>query len=311
MEVKKLVCDICGGKLVMQSGGVAKCDSCGMEYTKERIQEKVQEIKGTVKIEGPVETVKGDAEKERLIKTAQECFRKGAVDEAYKMFRKISTDYPNEWRAWMGIIYSESMYLTDDVIRNNFIHTNQSPENFLKDEYKKAVLFAPEDEHVKINKYRDELVKELHRRISEIQTRDNIIDTINNFKKEITAKKSHIEQVGEIIQNTENDYLNLIEKRRSEVFGGWIWFFIFVVVVAAFIMIPQLSAWWLLLIIPSLGGLSLAFISPAISDENEGKRKRAKEAIERLNKTKNKDELELNEIETKYAELKRKLDKLN
>lgn len=69
--MEALICDICGGKLVMQSGGVARCESCGMKYTKERVQEKVQEIKGTVKIDGPVETVKGDAEKERLLKNAE------------------------------------------------------------------------------------------------------------------------------------------------------------------------------------------------------------------------------------------------
>ena len=27
-----LICDICGGKLVMGSGGVSVCDSCGMEH---------------------------------------------------------------------------------------------------------------------------------------------------------------------------------------------------------------------------------------------------------------------------------------
>ena len=43
-----LVCDVCDGKLVMGSGGVAVCENCGMEHTKERMREKVQEIKGTV-----------------------------------------------------------------------------------------------------------------------------------------------------------------------------------------------------------------------------------------------------------------------
>ena len=30
-----LICDICGGKLVMGSRGVAVCDSCGTEYKSE------------------------------------------------------------------------------------------------------------------------------------------------------------------------------------------------------------------------------------------------------------------------------------
>ncbi len=35
-----LVCDICGGKLVMGSGGIAVCDSCGMEHSPDRMKEK-------------------------------------------------------------------------------------------------------------------------------------------------------------------------------------------------------------------------------------------------------------------------------
>jgi len=45
-----LACDICGGKLVVGTGGVAVCDSCGMKYSKERIQEKVKEKKGSVEV---------------------------------------------------------------------------------------------------------------------------------------------------------------------------------------------------------------------------------------------------------------------
>ena len=53
--MEKLVCDICGGKLIAQSGGVFVCDSCGMEYTKERIKEKVLEVNGTVSVDGKVD----------------------------------------------------------------------------------------------------------------------------------------------------------------------------------------------------------------------------------------------------------------
>lgn len=40
--MSKLCCDICGGVLVMQSGGkVALCENCGMQYGVERLREKV------------------------------------------------------------------------------------------------------------------------------------------------------------------------------------------------------------------------------------------------------------------------------
>ena len=43
-----LVCDICGGKPIMDGGGIAVCDSCGMEYSPDRMKEKIQEVKGTI-----------------------------------------------------------------------------------------------------------------------------------------------------------------------------------------------------------------------------------------------------------------------
>lgn len=46
-----LVCDICGGKLIMGAGGIAVCDSCGMEYSIDRMKEKVQEIRGTIRVD--------------------------------------------------------------------------------------------------------------------------------------------------------------------------------------------------------------------------------------------------------------------
>ncbi len=59
--MKKLCCDICGGALTMQSSGkTAVCDSCGMQYSVERMREKVQKIKGTVSVEGTVRTQDAD-----------------------------------------------------------------------------------------------------------------------------------------------------------------------------------------------------------------------------------------------------------
>jgi len=46
-----LVCDLCGGKLVMHSNGVAVCDSCGMEHGADRMKEKIQEVKGIVQVD--------------------------------------------------------------------------------------------------------------------------------------------------------------------------------------------------------------------------------------------------------------------
>lgn len=40
-----LVCDVCGGKLVMGTGGIATCDICGIEYSTERLREMLQALR--------------------------------------------------------------------------------------------------------------------------------------------------------------------------------------------------------------------------------------------------------------------------
>lgn len=87
-----LVCDICGGKLVMGSGGIATCDSCGMEYSTERVKEKVQEIKGVVRVDNShmIDNWMN------MGKTAAEA---GNQKEAYDYFTKVLEVEPNNWRA--------------------------------------------------------------------------------------------------------------------------------------------------------------------------------------------------------------------
>ena len=50
-----LQCEICGGMLIGRPGGVFECDSCGMKYDTAWAKAKIQEIRGTVKVEGTVE----------------------------------------------------------------------------------------------------------------------------------------------------------------------------------------------------------------------------------------------------------------
>ena len=53
--MKPLVCDLCGGQLIMDdSREFAVCEYCRTKYMKSTLQAKVQEIRGTVKVEGDV-----------------------------------------------------------------------------------------------------------------------------------------------------------------------------------------------------------------------------------------------------------------
>lgn len=106
-----LQCEICGGKLVGKPGGVFECDSCGMEYSTEWAKQKIQEIRGTVKVEGTVEVtgkvqveggsvaVEGAATKESLLKRAKMCIEdarektqqglRGSANELWKQAQEL------------------------------------------------------------------------------------------------------------------------------------------------------------------------------------------------------------------------------
>lgn len=90
-----LVCDLCGGKLVMGAGGNAVCDSCGMEYSTERMREKVQMIKGSVQIDNSnmVDT---------WMRLAMSAAQAGNQKEAYDYYAKVIEVEPQNWRAIFG-----------------------------------------------------------------------------------------------------------------------------------------------------------------------------------------------------------------
>lgn len=79
--MKPLVCDVCGGKLVMQAGGIAKCDYCGLEYSVESLKEKVMQITGTV-------NVQGIATADNLMIRANDCVNEGDLEKAMEYYRK-------------------------------------------------------------------------------------------------------------------------------------------------------------------------------------------------------------------------------
>ena len=59
--MEALKCDFCGGRLVMDdSREFATCEMCGTKYMKSTIQQKVQEIRGSVAIEGDVSVKQAD-----------------------------------------------------------------------------------------------------------------------------------------------------------------------------------------------------------------------------------------------------------
>ncbi len=104
----KLQCEICGGKLIGKPGGIFECESCGTEYSTEWAKAKIQEITGTVKVEGTVEVtgkvqVDSTANVQSLIKRGNLALEDGKWDEATKCFNDALNADPENAEAYLGL----------------------------------------------------------------------------------------------------------------------------------------------------------------------------------------------------------------
>lgn len=99
-----LTCELCGGKLFGKPGGMFECDSCGMEYNSDWAKAKIQEIKGTVKVEGTVSVkVENAATVPNLVQRGYLALESGSFKDANEAFGKAAELDPNCGEAHLGI----------------------------------------------------------------------------------------------------------------------------------------------------------------------------------------------------------------
>ena len=96
------ICEICDGKLVFRGADNFECESCGVNYPKDWVRAKVQEIKGTVRIEGPVE-VAGLESADVLYKRALDWLGLRNMLKAKTVLEEMIEKYPGDERGWRGL----------------------------------------------------------------------------------------------------------------------------------------------------------------------------------------------------------------
>lgn len=96
-----LVCDLCGGKLVMGTGGVATCEGCGMEYTSERLREKIKEGNGAPRAEVPAAPVDNSPVIDNYLSMAKTALDANNNAEAESYANKVIEAQPRHAEAWL------------------------------------------------------------------------------------------------------------------------------------------------------------------------------------------------------------------
>lgn len=105
--MKPIICEVCGANEFIKDNGVYKCKYCNTEYTLEEFKK--------LMIEGPVELVKGKAEKERLVKNAIQYVQLKEYELAETEYKNIVHQFPEDCRGWLGLFSIEfHKYLNGD-----------------------------------------------------------------------------------------------------------------------------------------------------------------------------------------------------
>ena len=122
----KLQCEICGGKLIGRPGGIFECDSCGMEYDTAWAKQKIQEITGTVKVEGKVEvtgTVKLDssANEETFLQRGYLALEDSNWEKAKDFFNQALNYNAKNAEAYLGLAMADEKCKDKNALQQFYV----------------------------------------------------------------------------------------------------------------------------------------------------------------------------------------------
>lgn len=105
MPLVNAKCTNCGGTLTVDaSKDAAICDFCGSPFIVEKaIQNYNYHITNNITAQNVIITGKGEMEKERLLQNAKTQLDFKDYATARSIFQEVSTDYPDDYRAWYGM----------------------------------------------------------------------------------------------------------------------------------------------------------------------------------------------------------------
>jgi hypothetical protein len=205
MATTALKCDLCGGKLQMGAGGIATCDSCGMEHSMDRMKEKVQEVTGTVRVEGAV-SVSGVADIEANMKRARIFLKDEKWNDARTYFNKVLDLDPEYAPAYVGILCVEIEIKTMEDLKN------LKPKKYINTpNFQKAIDFADEKLKETLNGYID-LYKEKQKK-----KYSSLFSSGSNLEEKKAALKQKQDEENMRVQAENERLKGEVEKHQAEI----------------------------------------------------------------------------------------------
>ena len=91
----------------------AKCPNCdgNVELDPKNTFMTCKYCGSNIFVKDAIDAYKEEQKKEYRLKIADECLEKGITEDAEKIYKEISKEFPNDYRGWWGIIRSNPIDL--------------------------------------------------------------------------------------------------------------------------------------------------------------------------------------------------------
>ena len=199
-----LQCDICGGKLMGKPGGIFECDSCGMEYNTEWAKAKIQEIKGTVKVEGTVEVkgtvkvdgpvkVEGNVTVDAMLQRGFMALKANDINKADEFFERALDIHPRCSMAYLGKLLCKTnckeLSELEDIYTGTpkfELFSHWTYEKLIEmPQFRKALEFADGETHALISAWNEKRAERLGRDIQQRMVNVDVREKIRIFNAQM------------------------------------------------------------------------------------------------------------------------------
>ena len=121
--MQAIKCELCGSNEFTKVDGLFQCNHCNTKYTLEEAKK--------LMVSGTVEVVKGNAEKERLLKNAETFLNLSHLDQAITAYSNITEQYPEAPEGWKGLLIIMANYGISSKYRIGY-GTETFARNFIR-----------------------------------------------------------------------------------------------------------------------------------------------------------------------------------
>ena len=187
MPLVNAKCTNCGGTLsVDASKDAAICDFCGSPFIVEKaIQNYNYHITNNITAQNVIIAGKGEMEKERLLQNAKTQLEFKDYATARSIFQEVSTDYPDDYRAWYGMA---------SIDTENFTKVDLSAVEFqqVRSFMDRAIMTPPPSRKAEISKCY-EFLNNNKAYINKLESKSSKIEEhISNLNERINANKQKL-----------------------------------------------------------------------------------------------------------------------